>query len=188
MQHSFADRLYDAFVGALAGFGMLLLLAPTLVVLIISFTGEITFEIPAAELVAPLVFRTVSIPGDHRAGAEQPEGGGARVHCSRRFSGPPLRSESRGASSGLPAFSMRSSCHRWVLPAMAFGLSLLLVFNMLGVRLSAATLVLGHTIICVPFVIRMVGASFSSSIRSWSRARSASARASGTRSAVSPYH
>jgi len=46
-----------------------------------------------------------------------------------------------------------------VLPAMAFGLSLLLVFNMLGIRLSVATLVLGHTIICVPFVIRMVGAS-----------------------------
>lgn len=46
-----------------------------------------------------------------------------------------------------------------VLPAMAFGLSLLLVFNLLGVRLSAATLVLGHTIICVPFVIRMVSAS-----------------------------
>jgi putative spermidine/putrescine transport system permease protein len=46
-----------------------------------------------------------------------------------------------------------------VLPAMAFGLSLLLVFNMLGIRLSVATLVLGHTIICIPFVIRMVGAS-----------------------------
>ena len=35
-----------------------------------------------------------------------------------------------------------------VLPAMAFGLSLLLVFNILGVRLSIATLVLGHTIVC----------------------------------------
>ena len=46
-----------------------------------------------------------------------------------------------------------------VLPAMAFGLSLLLVFNILGIRLSTATLVLGHTILCVPFVIRMVGAS-----------------------------
>jgi putative spermidine/putrescine transport system permease protein len=41
---------------------------------------------------------------------------------------------------------------------MAFGLSLLLVFNMLAVRLSLTTLVLGHIIICVPFVIRMVGA------------------------------
>ncbi|MFN5683034.1 ABC transporter permease, partial [Bradyrhizobium sp.] len=36
--------------------------------------------------------------------------------------------------------------------------SLLLVFNVIGIRLSFATLVLGHTIVCVPFVIRMVGA------------------------------
>ncbi len=46
-----------------------------------------------------------------------------------------------------------------VLPAMAFGLSLLLVFNILAIRLSTATLVLGHVIVCVPYVIRMVGAS-----------------------------
>jgi putative spermidine/putrescine transport system permease protein len=45
-----------------------------------------------------------------------------------------------------------------VLPAMAFSLALLLIFNVLGIRLSFATLVLGHTIVCVPFVIRMVGA------------------------------
>jgi putative spermidine/putrescine transport system permease protein len=46
-----------------------------------------------------------------------------------------------------------------VLPAMAFGLSLLMVFNLVGIRLSIATLVLGHIVVCVPFVIRMVGAS-----------------------------
>src|SRR3954447_13639777 len=46
MQRSLIDRLYSGIVGAIAGFGMLLLLAPTLVVVIISFTGGITLKFP----------------------------------------------------------------------------------------------------------------------------------------------
>src|SRR3954447_18756191 len=46
MQRSLFDRAYFALVGTLAGVTMLLLLAPTLVVLIISFTGGITLKFP----------------------------------------------------------------------------------------------------------------------------------------------
>ena len=79
-----------------------------------------------------------------------------------------LASATLGSAAALAIARSRSNIARvldalfmspMVLPAMAFGLSLLLVFNILGVRLSIATLVLGHTIVCVPFVIRMVGAS-----------------------------
>jgi putative spermidine/putrescine transport system permease protein len=45
-----------------------------------------------------------------------------------------------------------------VLPAMAFGLALLIVFSVLSVRLSMWTLIVGHIVICTPFVIRMVSA------------------------------
>ena len=46
MRRSFADRLYSGVVGTITGFGMLLLTAPTLVVLVISFTGGITLKFP----------------------------------------------------------------------------------------------------------------------------------------------
>lgn len=41
-----------------------------------------------------------------------------------------------------------------LLPAIAFGLALLMLLSNIGIGLSMATLVLGHTIICVPFVLR----------------------------------
>lgn len=41
-----------------------------------------------------------------------------------------------------------------VLPALAFGLSALMFFTLLGLRVSPLTLVIGHTIVCVPFVVR----------------------------------
>ena len=145
-------------MGAIAGFGMLLLLAPTLVVVIISFTGGITLKFP------PLSWSTRWY---------------GELLNSREIIDPALTSLKVAALAtvlsavlgGAAALGIARSQLKMarvldalfmspmVLPAMAFGLSLLLVFNMLGIRLSVATLVLGHTIICVPFVIRMVGAS-----------------------------
>jgi putative spermidine/putrescine transport system permease protein len=158
MRHSFADRLYDAFAGALAGFGMLLLLAPTLVVLIISFTGGITLKFPPPSwslrwYVELLQSREIIEPALNSLKVAALATLLSTVLGTAAAIGI-ARSELRIARV-LDALFMSPM----VLPAMAFGLSLLLVFNMLGIRLSAATLVLGHTIICVPFVIRMVGAS-----------------------------
>jgi putative spermidine/putrescine transport system permease protein len=41
-----------------------------------------------------------------------------------------------------------------VLPALAFGLSALMYFTLIGVTVSPLTLVLGHTVVCVPYVVR----------------------------------
>jgi putative spermidine/putrescine transport system permease protein len=41
-----------------------------------------------------------------------------------------------------------------VLPALAFGLSALMLFSLAGVPISPLTLVIGHTIVCVPYVVR----------------------------------
>jgi putative spermidine/putrescine transport system permease protein len=41
-----------------------------------------------------------------------------------------------------------------VLPALAFGLSALMLFSAVGLPVSPLTLVIGHTIVCVPYVIR----------------------------------
>jgi putative spermidine/putrescine transport system permease protein len=41
-----------------------------------------------------------------------------------------------------------------VLPALAFGLSALMLFSLVGLPISPLTLVIGHTIVCVPYVVR----------------------------------
>lgn len=158
MQRSPGDTLYFGAIGALAGFTMLLLLAPTAVVLIISFTGGITLKFPppswsvrwylellkSDEILQPAI-TSLKVAIMATIGSATLGTAGALGIA---------RSKSRLARL-LDALFMSPM----VLPAMAFGLSLLLVFNMLAVRLSLTTLVLGHIIICVPFVIRMVGAS-----------------------------
>jgi len=158
MQRSLRDHGYSATISLLAGFSMLLLLLPTAVVLIISFTGGITLKFPppswsvrwyvellnSDEIIQPAI-TSLKVAVLATIGA-----------CILGTAGALgiARSKSRLARI-LDALFMSPM----VLPAMAFGLSLLLVFNMLAIRLSMATLVLGHIIICVPYVIRMVGAS-----------------------------
>lgn len=41
-----------------------------------------------------------------------------------------------------------------VLPALAFGLAALMFFALIGMPVSLLTLVIGHTIVCVPYVVR----------------------------------
>jgi putative spermidine/putrescine transport system permease protein len=48
-----------------------------------------------------------------------------------------------------------------MLPGIAFGFSALMFFSRLELPLSFLTLVLGHTVICVPFVLRVTMASLS---------------------------
>jgi putative spermidine/putrescine transport system permease protein len=46
-----------------------------------------------------------------------------------------------------------------LLPALAFGFASLMYFSLLGARLSLLTLAIGHTVVCLPFVMRTTGAS-----------------------------
>ena len=46
-----------------------------------------------------------------------------------------------------------------VLPALAFGLSALMLFSLVGMPVSVLTLVIGHTVVCVPYVVRNTVAS-----------------------------
>jgi putative spermidine/putrescine transport system permease protein len=48
-----------------------------------------------------------------------------------------------------------------ILPALAFGFAALMMFSMLGFRPSILTLTIGHIIVSVPFVLRTTLASFS---------------------------
>src|SRR4051794_6742088 len=158
MQRSLADRIYFAVIGALAALTMLLLIAPTAVVLIISFTGGITLKFPPPTWSLRWYFELL-----HSWEILTPALNSLKVAAIAT-----LASATLGSAAAIAIARSRSKVAKildslfmspMVLPAMAFGLSLLLVFNMLHIRLSPATLVLGHTILCIPFVIRMVGAS-----------------------------
>ncbi|MGE0223006.1 MAG: ABC transporter permease [Acetobacteraceae bacterium] len=46
-----------------------------------------------------------------------------------------------------------------VLPALSFGLAALMFFSLIGLSVSPLTLVVGHVIVCVPFVLRTTIAS-----------------------------
>lgn len=46
-----------------------------------------------------------------------------------------------------------------VLPALAFGLSSLMFFSLIGLPVSPLTLIIGHTVVCVPYVVRNTVAS-----------------------------
>ena len=41
-----------------------------------------------------------------------------------------------------------------VLPALAFGLAALMLFSLVGLPISPLTLIIGHTVVCVPYVVR----------------------------------
>ena len=157
MQRDLSDRIYGGVVGAIAAASVLLLLAPTLVVLIISLTSGMTLKFPPPSWSARWyveLFRS-------------PELLTPALTSLQVALWTTLFSAVLGSAAALALARNRSRIARlldalfmspMVLPAMALSLSLLLVFNVIGIRLSFATLVLGHTIVCVPFVIRMVGA------------------------------
>ena len=48
-----------------------------------------------------------------------------------------------------------------LLPALAFGFAALMLFSMVGLQLSITTLVIGHVVVCVPFVLRTTIAALS---------------------------
>ena len=68
-----------------------------------------------------------------------------------------------GVAAALGIARSRSASARWldglfmaplILPALAFGLAALMLFTQLGLPVSPLTLTLGHTVVCVPFVVR----------------------------------
>src|SRR5271169_2603960 len=54
-----------------------------------------------------------------------------------------------------------------VLPALAFGLAALMLFTALGMSVSPLTLIIGHTVVCVPFVVRTTVAALAQLESTW---------------------
>ena len=158
MQRDWDAASYDFAMRALALAAVLLLIGPTVIIVITSFTGAATLKFPPpsyslrwyAELansqqildaalfsfkVAVLATLGTAVLGTLAAAA---------IARSRS----PL-------ARLLDAVFMSPM----VLPGIALGLALLMLFSLSGIRLSIWTLAAGHIVVCIPFVLRMVAAS-----------------------------
>jgi putative spermidine/putrescine transport system permease protein len=151
------DLAYSSIVWMIALFAMVLLLAPTVVVLITSFTDAQTLKFPPPSW--SLRWYRELLQSDELIAA---------TWASLKIAfWATLACTVLGTAAALGIARSRSGWARFldslfmspmVLPAMAFGLALLMVFSLMSVRLSIWTLTVGHIVICTPFVIRMVSA------------------------------
>jgi putative spermidine/putrescine transport system permease protein len=140
-------------MGGLAGVALLLLLAPTVVVMVISFTSGLSLRFPPPGLSWRWYVALL--------GADQLQF--AAWNSFKVATCTTVLSLLLGVAAALGiARSSRLSARLLdslfmaplVLPGLAFGLSALMLFSLVGLPVSPLTLTLGHTVVCVPYVVR----------------------------------
>ncbi|ACA18406.1 binding-protein-dependent transport systems inner membrane component [Methylobacterium sp. 4-46] len=148
------DRLsFEIVVALLAGAALILLLAPTVIVLVVSFTDGLSLRFPPpgyslrwyGELAEAWQLHFALRNSLTVAAAATLLSVGLGVMASLAVARSP-----RLAARLLDSLFLSPL----VLPALAFGLSSLMFFSLLGWPVSVTTLVIGHTVVCVPYVVR----------------------------------
>ena len=159
--HTLLDRLsFHAALACAAGIGVLLLVLPTLIVMVTSFTSGYSLKFPppgysmrwyeALFLDSPEIIDAflLSLHLALVATAISTVLATAAALALARNRKPWARALDSVFMSPL------------MLPSLALGLGILMLFNMLGQGLSFSTLVAGHVAICSPYVLRTASASY----------------------------
>lgn len=152
-RNSISDLSLRFTLWSLALLSVILLMAPTLVVLIVSFTSGFSLKFPppgyslrwyealfeawqlhfaawnSIKIASLTTFLSVVLGVSASLGIARSEKLMARV---------------------LDSFFMSPL----ILPALAFGLAALIFFSQLGMSASVTTLVIGHTVVCIPYIMR----------------------------------
>ncbi|MGI4778977.1 MAG: ABC transporter permease [Janthinobacterium lividum] len=147
-------------LGAVATIATLLLLAPTVVVVVLSFTDGFSLKFPPPgyslrwyqSLPDAFQLQYAALNSLKVASAATLIAVVLGVAASMAIA----RSE-RAMARVLDSFFMSPL----ILPALAFGLASLIYFSRIGIELSLWTLVIGHTVVGVPYVIRTTVAALS---------------------------
>lgn len=149
---------FDLAIWATGFIAVVLLVLPTLVVVVMSFTNEFTLRFPP---------RSWSLRWYVELIENSPQIGAAALASVKVAVLATVVSTALGT---LAAVSLAGRRDRWslaldalfmspmVFPAMSLGLALLLILSLAGIRMSLLTLAVGHIVIATPFVIRMVSA------------------------------
>src|SRR2546425_1865594 len=158
-----SDLAYSVVIGLLAGLGLLVLVGPVVIVLLTSFTLGRSIKFPPSGLSLQwyrLLFDRVSSSQIHRAALNSVEV--ALVAMAAATVLATLASVALARRSGrwvraLDTFFMSPM----ILPMLAFGLAALMYFTFLGFRPSLPLIMIGHTVVVAPFVLRTTSASMS---------------------------
>ncbi len=144
-----------------AGLGILLLVIPTLIVLVTSFTSGYSLKFPPPGY---------SVRWYEALFQDSPEIIDAFLLSLRLAVTATLIATVLAI---LAALALARNKSHWaklldsvlmsplMLPSLALGLGILMLFNMLGQGLSFQTLVIGHVAICSPYILRTASASYS---------------------------
>ena len=137
----------------LAALGLLLLILPTIVVVVVSFTSGFSLRFPPTGDSLRWYAALIDAWQLHFAATNSLKVAFWTTLCSVVF--------------GVAAALAIARSENWkarvldslfmsplVLPALAFGLASLMFFSVIGLQMSLLTLVIGHTIVCVPYVVR----------------------------------
>jgi len=147
-------------LGAIALMATVLLLAPTVIVIVLSFTNGFSLKFPPPGYSLRWY---ASLPDAFQL--QYAAFNSLKVACASTLLAVVLgvgaamaiaRSE-KAMARVLDSFFMSPL----ILPALAFGLASLIYFSRIGIQLSLWTLVIGHTVVGVPYVIRTTVAALS---------------------------
>ena len=147
-------------LGAIAVIATVLLLAPTVIVIVLSFTNGFSLKFPPPGYSLRWY---ASLPDAFQL--QYAALNSLKVACASTLLAVVLgvgaamaiaRSE-KAMARVLDSFFMSPL----ILPALAFGLAPLIYFSRVGIPLSLWTLVIGHTVVGVPYVIRTTVAALS---------------------------
>jgi putative spermidine/putrescine transport system permease protein len=137
----------------LAGLTLVLLVAPTLVVLTVSFTDSFSLKFPPPGYSLRWYEELLNSTQLHFAA----------VNSLKVALATTVLAVLLGVTGALAIANSASAKARvldslfmspLVLPALAFGFAALMTFSAFGWTVSITTLVIGHTVVCVPYVIR----------------------------------
>lgn len=157
-KNSLSALSFHVCMWSIAGLSLLLLLAPTLVVIVVSFTNGYSLKFPPPGYSLRWYEALLEAWQLHFAAWNS-----VKIALSTTMASVLL-----GVTAALAIARSTSARARLldslfmsplVLPALAFGLSSLIFFSAMQVDVSPTTLVIGHTVVCVPYVIRTTVAS-----------------------------
>jgi putative spermidine/putrescine transport system permease protein len=157
-RHSLSTLVFRSSIGMLAALTLILLIIPTLVVVVVSLTNGFSLKFPPPGYSLRWYSELLQAEQLHFAAWNSLKVATATAVLSIGF----------GVSASLAIARSPTRMARvldsmfmspLVLPALAFGFAALMTFSAVGLGVSTTTLVIGHTAVCVPYVIRTTTAS-----------------------------